>query len=214
MTRPFIWAVLGPAALAWGLLLLVQGVPIGKEHLTPIGTVVGFIVLLGLAFEHYLWRLRWLHGWFVRRPDLNGTWRVELQSDWIDPKTRKQVPLSVCYMGVTQTFSNLQMHLMTSESESWFIAERIRPSPSAEGYQVAGVYTNKPHMHLRGDRSEIHQGALLLNTHGPATAPETLTGEYWTDRKTSGRMTLSRRISSPFTRFEDAAEAFREAVDS
>ena len=50
---------------------------------------------------------------------------VELQSDWINPATNLGVPLIVCYMGVAQTLSTLQMHLMTPESESWFIAERM-----------------------------------------------------------------------------------------
>ena len=113
-------------------------------------------------------------------------------------------------MGVAQTLSTLQMHLMTPESESWFIAERISPSPSGVGYQVAGVYTNRPQTHLRGERSEMHFGALLLDAHGPANRPNTLTGEYWTDRKTKGRMTFTERRPEVFTHFKDAAEDFAE----
>ena len=144
------------------------------------------------------------YGWFVRRPDLRGTWRVELQSDWVDPATQEKVPTIVCYMGVVQSLSRLQMHLMTKESESWFIAESVTPSPNCIGYQIAGVYTNKPHTHLRGDRSEIHLGGLILNTHGRANRPETLMGEYWTDRKTKAHLTLSARMPKVLTRFEDA----------
>ena len=111
-------------------------------------------------------------------------------------------------MGVAQTLSTLQMHLMTPESESWFIAERITPSRSKVGYRVAGVYTNEPKTHLRGKRSEIHLGGLLLETHGPANRPNTLTGEYWTDRKTKGQMTFTERLPDVLTRFEDAKMAF------
>lgn len=40
-------------------------------------------------------------------------------------------------------------------------------------------------IHLRDARiSEMHQGALLFETHGPAHRPDALTGKYWTDRKT------------------------------
>ena len=108
----------------------------------------------------------------MKRPDLRGTWRVELQSDWSDPETNVGVPLIVCYMGVSQTLSTLQMHLMTPESKSWFIAKSITPSLSKVGYRVAGVYTNEPKIHLRGNRSEIHRGGLLLETHGPANRPD------------------------------------------
>lgn len=207
-SRLHISVFLGLVVAIWGVVLLVQGVPIGKDHLAPFGTVVGFMVVAGLFVEHRLWRQAWLHGWFVKRPDLRGTWRIELQSSWIDPKTKAQVPKIVCYMGVEQTLSSLQMHLMTPESESWSIADRIRPSPSGTGYQVAGVYTNKPQMHLRGARSEIHLGALVLDTHGHAACPETLTAEYWTDRGTTGQMNFTGRVSQVFTRYEDAESAF------
>ena len=162
---------LATAVLLWWLVLLIQGTVVGWDHLRPFGTVVGFLVGVGIAFELQLWRHPWLHGWFVKRPDLRGTWRVELQSDWVEPETNAGVPLIICYMGVSQTLSTLQMHLMTPESESWFIAESITPSRSKVGYRVAGVYTNEPKMHLRGKRSEIHRGGLLLETHGPANRP-------------------------------------------
>ena len=194
LERLHISVFLGVAALASGLVLSAQGMQVGWEHLKPFGTVVSILGVLGLGLEKVLWHQAWLHGWFVRRPDLRGTWRVELQSDWVNPATQERVPAIVCYMGVTQSLSRLQMHLMTRESESWFIAESINPSLSDSGYQIAGVYTNTPQTHLRGDRSEMHFGGLILNSHSPANRPDTLTGEYWTDRKTKEQMTLSARV--------------------
>ena len=203
LERHHIAVFLGLAAFVWWLVLFAQGTPVGWDHSRPFSIVLSFLVLLGLAFEFLLWRQPWLH-WFVKRPDLRGTWRVELQSDW----TEEDILTIDCYMGVSQTLSSLHMHLMTSESESWFIAERILRSPSGTGYQLAGVYTNKPQMHLRGDRSEMHQGALILRTHGPENHPDTLTGEYWTDRKTTGHITCTERLPRIFSRFEDAADGF------
>ena len=208
LERLHISVFLGIAVLAWAVVLLAQGAHVGWEHLQPFGTVVAVLGILSLSLEKVLWRQAWLHGWFVKRPDLRGTWRVELRSDWIDPTTGERVPLIVCYMGVEQTLSRLQMHLMTRESESWFIAEKINPSPSGVGYQIAGVYTNRPHTHLRGDRSEMHFGGLLLETHGPPNRPDALTGEYWTDRKTKGQMTFGARRIEVYTRFADAERAF------
>lgn len=197
------------AALVWWLVLIFQGTPVSRDHFTPFGTVVAFLVIFGIAFERFLWRQPWLHRWFVNRPDLRGTWHVSLQSDWVDPNTNQQTPTIECFMGVEQTFSTLQMHLMTPESESWFIADRIRSSPKGNGYQVVGVYTNQPNTQLRGSRSEMHIGSLVLDTHGRSQArPDTLTGEYWTDRKTKGTMTFSNRMSTVYTRFADARSAF------
>ena len=113
-----------------------------------------------------------------------------------------------CYMAVTQTLTMLQMKLMTPES-SVFIADHIRPSPSGEGYQVIGVYTNEPSIHLRDARiSEMHQGALLLETHGSSHRPDALTGKYWTNRKTVGSMALGSRVKERYSRFDDANRAF------
>ena len=100
------------------------------------------------------------------------------------------------------------MHLMTPESESWCIAESVTPSPNGVGYRIAGLYTNKPKTQLRGGRSEIHLGGMVLDSHGPPNRPDTLTGEYWTDRKTKGQMTFTDRQATVFTRFEDAEQAF------
>lgn len=210
LERLHIGVFVAVAALAWGLVLLIQGTHVTLDHLRPFGTVVSVLVILGWAFEKVLWHQTWLHGWFVKRPDLRGTWRVELQSDWVNPETSGRVPAIVGYMGVVQSLSTLEMHLMTEESESWFIAESINPSKGGIGYQIVGIYTNRPDTLLRGDRSEIHMGSLILETHGPAHRPETLTGEYWTDRKTKGCIMLSARNPMVFTRFEDAQRGYSD----
>ena len=200
---------LGIAALAWWGILVVQGEQVGWEHLRPFGTVVGVIWLLVWLLEKKLWYKPWLHGWFVKRPDLRGTWRVELQSDWVDANTGKCTPSNICYMGVVQSLSDLQLHLMTSESESWLIANGIDASQSGKGYLIAAVYTNKPGTFLRGERSEVHFGGLILETHGDqVNRPKVLRGEYWTDRKTKGLIKLESRIPELLTNFEDAAQAF------
>lgn len=211
-TRLHISIFLALAVLAWWVVLEIQRIPVSTEHLAPFGIVVGILVLVALALEHILWRQPWLHGWFVKRPDLRGTWHVSLQSDWVNPETQKEIPPISCYMGVEQTLSTLQMHLMTPESESWFVANAVRPSPSENRYQIVAVYTNKPHVHLRGKQSDMHLGAIVIDTHGPSKAkPDTLTAEYWTDRKTTGRMTFSRRTPKVFTRYEDARLAFEQS---
>lgn len=201
------------AALVWLIVLLCQGTQVTWAHAQPFSIVVSALVGLGLLLELVLWRQPWLHGWFVKRPDLRGTWRVELQSNYVRPETNERVPMIVCYMGVTQTLSKLTMHLMTPESESWFIADHIRSSPNGSGYQVIGVYTNEPNVHLRDERiSEMHQGAVIIETHGPELRPSTLTAKYWTDRKTTGTMTFTSRVEEVHTRFTDAQLVFQNTA--
>ena len=211
LERLHITAFVVIAATVWLAVLLVQGTPVSWAHGRPFSIVVGSLVGLGLLLELVLWRQPWLHGWFVKRPDLRGTWRVELKSSYMRPEDGERMPVIVCFMGVTQTLSKLQIHLMTPESESWFIAEHVRPSPSGTGFQMIGVYTNEPNVHLRDERiSEMHQGAIIVETHGPGLRPSALTAKYWTDRKTTGTMDCTARIDEVCTRFADAQRGFLE----
>jgi hypothetical protein len=208
-SRVHITAFVVIAALIWGIVLWLEGAPLTWAYASPFTIVVSCLVGLGLLLEKVLWRQPLLHGWFIKRPDLRGTWRVELQSSYVRPSTGERVPMIVCYMGVEQTLSKLQMHLMTPESESWFIAAHVRPSPAGNGYQVVGVYTNEPNIHLRDEHvSEIHQGAIIIETHGPELRPTALTAKYWTDRKTTGTMDFTSRVDALCSRFVDAQRAF------
>jgi hypothetical protein len=209
ITRLHITIFLAVAVVVWGGVLVIIDAPVGKEHTAPFGAVVTALTLFALAFEHVLWRLGALHGWFVSRPDLRGTWRVEVRSDWSIPSGQN---VFVAYMGITQTLSKLQLHLMTAESDSWSFLEGIRQSPSGRGYQVSAMYSNKPRIDLRADRSEMHQGALLLDTHGPPRRPLFMTGEYWTDRKTSGQLRLTDRSTTIATHFDEAHSLFVNGV--
>jgi hypothetical protein len=206
VTRLHIAFFLGVSALIWGCLLFIGGQRISLEMLAPFGSVVGALSIVFIALEHWLWKWSWLHGWFITVPDLRGTWIVTLQSSGVDPVTNQPVPAITCYMGVEQTLSTLNMHLMTPESESYFIAHSIYPSRSSNGYEIAGVYVNRPSIHLRGNRSNMHLGALMIDTHGPAKGkPTALSGEYWTDRKTVGTMNFTKRVDEVCTSYTDAA---------
>ena len=193
------------AALLWWGTLFIQGTPVTWEHGRPFTVVVGCLVLSWIIFDRWLWCWRWFHGWFVKRPDLRGTWRIELRSNHIKPETGERMPVLTCFMGVEQTLTELKIHLMTPESESWSIAGHIIPSSRGISYQAVCVYRNEPDMHLRDQSvSAIHYGTLVVDTHGSGARPENFTGEYWTDRRTNGTLRSTHRANQVFTRFEDA----------
>ena len=56
----------------------------------------------------------------------------------------------------------------------------------------------------------MHFGGVIFDTYGPANRPDTLTGEYWIDRKTKGHMALTGRSPVVWTRFEDADTNLKE----
>ena len=200
LNRLHLSVILLLAAAIWGTMLVVEGVAVSGTWFRPFSTVVGVLLLLLVAFDLWAWRLRFLQGWFVPRPDIRGTWRVELHSDWKDPTTKEVVAPIAAYLVVRQTFSTLSLRMLTSESSSELVAAEI--SKASDGtYRLAAVYRNEPKLSVR-DRSPIHYGAIVLDVQGDPV--KDLVGYYWTDRSTRGELrTLARH--------DTIAGSFREA---
>lgn len=212
LSRVGISVAVGITAALWALYLyLFEGrLPIWSD-LSPFSFVVGGLALLGLWFEQNLWRTSLIRR-LVSRPDLEGTWKGQLVTTYDDPESGEPLPPITCYLAVTQTYSTLQMRLLTGESNSWLISDDLSKSSKGGGYQVVGVYTNHPKAALR-ERSGVHFGALWLDTHGDDRVPTAMSGEYWTDRETKGSITLNQRIDKVFSHFDQAEAAFSEAVE-
>lgn len=209
LSRAGISIGVGITAALWVLhLWIFESRPPSWSDLAPFSFVVGGLVLIGLWFEHQLWRTKLINA-MLDKPDVRGTWKCETRSTHEDKETGEPIPPILCFVAVTQSFSALQLHMMTPESESWLIASDIRKSQKGSGYLVVGVYTNQPDVHIRR-RSEIHRGTVWLDTHGSDWRPESLTGEYWTDRDTKGSLTLSDRSGRIFSRFDEADSHFAE----
>ena len=131
-----------------------------------------------------------LHGWFVKIPDLNGTWKAKLNST---SKEGEEKPQDVDgYMVVRQTYSSVSMRFLSAESSSELVACRIIRSEDSI-YEVLGVYRNVPNILVRAG-SPVHFGGLVLRVLG--VPPYGMEGQYWTDRNTQGAIRLSDRQST------------------
>lgn len=209
LTRLHITLILGLAVIAWAVALIARGVPVTPELLVPFGIAVSAVTLLCTTFNNWCWRYGLFKGWLVQRPWLQGTWRVTLQSSWIDPATDQPIPPIEGYMTIRQTFSALHMRLYTKESSSTSVTASILRSEDCL-FRVAASYQNEPSAELRGTRSEIHYGSLLLHVH--ADPPVSMTGHYWTDRKTGGTLNLEDRKTRLVSNFADASAMFVKAA--
>lgn len=209
LSKLHIGAVVGVATAMWIAVLWCRGEPLTLAALGSFSAVVSLTFVVVWIFDRWGWRLRlkgWccFYPWFSSCPDIRGTWEVELRSSWTDPATGQPVPPIRCFYGVRQTCSTLLMHLMTPESESWLRTHRFVPSAKSECRQLIAVYTNQPQVSLRGDRSEIHHGTIVLDFQGPdSSRPETFSGEYWTDRGTKGTMQGKRISAQVVSRYSD-----------
>lgn len=194
LTRLHISSFLGLTVIAWLIALWVEGTPlITLAFLRPFGILVGIITFVAALFARYAWAWRIFQGWYVRRPDLRGTWRVELQSDWKKQDSDAPMPPITAYATIRQTLTSLSLRLMTPESRSKLIAHSIEQEED-EMFRLSGVYRNEPNINLQGERSEIHHGALSLEIY--RSPPTSLEGHYWTDRHTRGVMKFTDKRSA------------------
>src|SRR5215472_6964535 len=166
-------AIIYTAVVVWAIALLATGQKISSDLLRPLSTVTSVVVLLSIAFELWLWKLPFLHGWLVKRPVLTGTWRAELRSNFKDA-SGAAIPPVEGYVVIRQTFLNLSLRLLTKESSSHLVGTEIVCSVDGQ-YCVSGVYRNEPRYQDRG-HSEIHYGAVWLQVIDAPT--EMLEGHY------------------------------------
>ena len=208
LNRIHISSFIALTILVWLIALWVQGNPVLElDFLKPFGIVVGAIMLIVTAFNKYAWSWRIFKGWYVKVPDLRGTWIVEIKSSWIDPKTNKQIDPIVGFCVIRQTLTSLSFRLMTNESRSKSTAYSIELQDDGL-YLLSAIYRNEPKIELQGVRSEIHHGSFILNVHGDPVS--TLDGHYWTDRASKGSLTLTNRQKKQyFDTYDEAKEAYK-----
>ncbi|MCH9808455.1 MAG: hypothetical protein K0U74_12040 [Alphaproteobacteria bacterium] len=206
LTRIHIHIIVTLVTITWVVTLLVRGITPSLDLLLPYGIAVGVVVSAVALFDQVLWRHPLLNKWIARRPYLHGTWRAHLVSDYvIDQEAGQTVAPITGYMVIYQTYSSLSVRLYTEKSSSAQISHAIN-STNGEQFKVVTVYQNDPGVGQRGDTSEIHYGAFLLEATG--LNPERLDGHYWTDRLTTGALTLCDRQSQTVAGFEEARRLF------
>ncbi|MES2225764.1 MAG: hypothetical protein V4480_03070 [Patescibacteria group bacterium] len=162
--------------------------------LKEVPTAISIYAVLSLLFVKWLWRIPILHPWLVKIPNLNGTWRGVLKSDWVNPVTGKNIEPIPVLLTIKQDFSNLHCVLMTKESTSYSVVADINFGLGGDTSCLSYTYTNRSKASIR-DRSPIHDGAAILKIiKNPQISLE---GEYWTSRKTKGDINVileSRKI--------------------
>lgn len=188
----FIWAAVVVAVASYVGILAYNKTLSPKsfmEFWNPVPTAVFIEVCLWFAFRKWLWPLRWWRDWLVPFPDLRGTWKGTLKSNWIDPRTNTTPPEREIYLVIRQSFTTITCLMYSNESQSVsYSAEFLTDEEGESPPKLAYSYSNTPRASVR-DRSQIHFGTVLLNIS--EQPKKMLIGNYWTDRNTTGEMTLA-----------------------
>lgn len=203
LTRLHISFFVGLTIMSWLVILWFQGAPVlSFDFIKPYAAVTGFITIIWTLFNKCMWSWKIFKGWFVKRPDLRGTWKVELKSNWINPKTDERIPPIHGYAVIRQSLTFLSLRLMTMDSSSSLVSQSIEQQKNVDLFKLVGVYRNEPKIELQGVISEIHYGSFFLEIHGSPV--EELEGHYWTDRGTKGEMKLFGKTVKLYSTYEQA----------
>ena len=171
----------------WLILLSCKGIEpgISPKALQEVYAAIAYLLPTIGFFNKYLWRLIIFRKWLVLVPDINGTWKGSLQSDWINPKTEAPPRPIDAYMVIRQSLFSISCIQMTAESKSWSRSSAISMDSENQRKSLDFIYSNKPEV-LLGNRSTDHEGACSLEIIDGNTRK--LKGKYWTLRNTKGSM--------------------------
>ena len=190
-----------PRVLIQAIVLVVAGVYLVSywrkglpttDLFAPIGAAGSAASLFVLGFDHR--RLPVVGRRLSGRPDVRGTWRGALASDWEDPESGERTRIPEVYLVVRQTYWSLSAVLITRESKSCTTTATIEGDGCGQ-YQLVAQYRNTPRASVR-PRSQVHHGSFKLDIAGDPV--DWLEGYYWTDarRWASSSSTLTRRGAS------------------
>lgn len=156
-------------------------------YILPVLVIGGLLV-----FDKWLWRVPVVAKWHSR-PVLAGLWSASIRPTENSriPEGGNRGPIEA-YIVIEQTFWTTQVSLMTAESQSTSLAAALYSRAEGDGKSLVWSYRTNPRSAVR-DRNYSHQGQGEISV--PPGGADLLEGTYFTDRLTTGDMTL-RRVST------------------
>lgn len=187
--RIFAFAILGLAFIVYAIIFtLTQNFDSIDFHkaITHVSTTISINIIIWMIFIAWAWKWKIFYPWLVPFPNLSGNWEGTIKSNWKE-KELEPIPIDV---SITQNFFNIQVRIKTNESRSYSIGASFDIDNERGFQQLFYTYLNTPKAGVR-DRSEIHYGSTILNFDGFNVTK--MDGEYWTDRETTGEITLTKK---------------------
>ncbi|MBD2078283.1 hypothetical protein H6F86_31230 [Phormidium sp. FACHB-592] len=177
VTATCILAILG--------ILISKADPFSFATIRWISGALTWITLFWAFFFRWGWKLRLLKRIFPK-PNLNGTWVGTLTSDWKDTKGNTVGPLDFVVV-VRQSF----LHIHATTFTASFVARTYAESLILDNDRGVKefVYLYAQDNTTPGEENNREGAAELRIVESDAT---TLTGRYWSNAKTNGRVEVER----------------------
>jgi hypothetical protein len=187
--KTFIWIFAGLTLLFFIVAKKAYGMPDNADWLLfkLLSTVVAADYFVWVVFVKWAWKWSIWQNWLVPFPDLNGTWKGFIRSNWVNLETGQQLSPIPALLVIKQSFSRTTCRLMTAESSSESFAESFEIEPDSGAKLFVYSYRNEPKPSVK-KRSEPHEGTAKLRVCKDKKLR--LEGKYWNDRSqpVSGEM--------------------------
>ncbi len=182
--------VLSTVAVIYALSLAVVSLIFNQSNIDSISAAFSGAFILELIIfiiVVYGWRVLWskypvLNRWLY--PDLNGEWIASIHWNRGEQKGTK---IAKAY--IKQDLFRLSMELVSDESESETLMVIPKKDPESSRPILYYVYRNESKQGLENPQPP-HKGAAILKLDH--SDPNTLKGNYFTDRATNGHFEMKR----------------------
>jgi hypothetical protein len=206
--KPFLYILVAFSVIVLFVAAWIQGLNLYSFldiiRLIPIVATADFIAYF--VFTSWFWRWQRLQGWLIPFPNLNGTWKGNIQTSWTEKNDINAGPIPAI-LSIKQSFGRISCVMRTAEMESHSYLEGFCIDKDAQVRRLCYSYTSKPKATLRY-RSTPHDGTMLFNIIGNPVCK--LEGEYWTQRKTIGTITLTFMAKDLLDQFPDSLKTSPE----
>lgn len=186
----FLYLILGVSIIAFFILVKIKHVEeINlKSIIDLLPTVISIDVVFVAIFSSYLWKLKFLKDWLIPFPDLNGTWKGQINTTWNDPLTQERPEPIPAILTIKQSFSNISCVMRTAEMTSRSIVSDFVLDKDNQVKRLFYSYDSNPIQTVK-ERSPQHCGTVVFDI--VENSKIVLKGEYWTGRKTTGDIELT-----------------------
>jgi hypothetical protein len=154
-------------------------------------TVTVISVVIVPIFIKSLWKCRIFNKWLVLIPNLNGKWEGVISSEWINPDTKKKCEFIQTSLIIKQSLFNISCIMKTQETQSRSITSDFRIDENNQIHQLVYIYETNPSPKVR-ERNPIQHGTIVFDIIKENDSIK-LEGNYWTDRKTTGEIKLTKK---------------------
>ena len=188
--KNFLWILIPFSFLVFYVIYYVQGSPDFnlKTIFQILPTVISIDLVFCLTFAYFLWRLPIFKNWLVPFPNLNGTWKGEICTTWIDPETGERPGPIPAILTIKQSFLHISCVMRTAEMTSRSLTSGFVLDKENQLEGLVYTYDSNPIETVR-ERSPQHCGTMVFEIVREDKQIK-LVGGYWTGRKTTGTIEM------------------------